>query len=148
VSCPGHFLPLGKTQYPLYRRLGGPQGQSGQVRNISPPPAIDPRIFQPVVSVEVKQPKHVAEVVLLQVVFEGHIIWFIVLLLLLCLMQTGTYCTTCTSHMGFLYYSMKFNLCYLYKMRKNTELYCYLCRINSMSCLRHVIPANSNLLPL
>jgi hypothetical protein len=27
----------GKIRYPLYRRLGGPQGQSGQVRKISPP---------------------------------------------------------------------------------------------------------------
>jgi hypothetical protein len=31
-------LPPGKTRYPLYRRLGGPQGRSGQVRKISPPP--------------------------------------------------------------------------------------------------------------
>jgi hypothetical protein len=30
-------LPLGKTQYPLYRRLVGPQGQSGQVaENLTP----------------------------------------------------------------------------------------------------------------
>jgi hypothetical protein len=28
-------LPQGKTRYPLYRRLGGPQGQSGRVRKIS-----------------------------------------------------------------------------------------------------------------
>ena len=28
-------LPPGKTRYPLYRRLGGPQGRSGQVRKIS-----------------------------------------------------------------------------------------------------------------
>jgi hypothetical protein len=33
-------LPLRKTWYPLYRRLGGPQGQSGQVRKISPPTGI------------------------------------------------------------------------------------------------------------
>jgi hypothetical protein len=33
-------LPLGKTQYPLYRRLGGPQGRSGQARKISPPTGI------------------------------------------------------------------------------------------------------------
>jgi hypothetical protein len=33
-------LPLGKTWYPLYRRLGGPQGRSGQVRKISPPNSI------------------------------------------------------------------------------------------------------------
>ena len=31
------FTP-GITRYPLYRRLGGPQGRSGQVRKISPPP--------------------------------------------------------------------------------------------------------------
>ena len=37
---PGRSLPPGKTQYPLYRRLGGPQGWSGQVRKISPPTGI------------------------------------------------------------------------------------------------------------
>jgi hypothetical protein len=30
--------PSGKTRYQLYRRLGGPQGRSGRVRKISPPP--------------------------------------------------------------------------------------------------------------
>ena len=40
-------LPLWKTRYPLYRRLGGPQGRSGQMRKISPPPGFDPRTFQP-----------------------------------------------------------------------------------------------------
>ena len=30
-------LPQGKTRYPLYRRLGGPQDRSGKVRKISPP---------------------------------------------------------------------------------------------------------------
>jgi hypothetical protein len=29
-------LPSGKTQYPMYRRLGGPQSRSGRVRKISP----------------------------------------------------------------------------------------------------------------
>ena len=29
-------LPPGKTRYPLYGRLGGPQGRSGRVRKISP----------------------------------------------------------------------------------------------------------------
>ena len=43
-------LTQGKKQYPLYRRLGGPQGQSGRVRKISPPPGFDPRTVQPVVS--------------------------------------------------------------------------------------------------
>ena len=43
-------LPPGKSRYPLYRRLGGPQGRSGRVRKISPPPGFDPRTFQPVAS--------------------------------------------------------------------------------------------------
>jgi hypothetical protein len=34
-------LPLGKTWYLLYRRLGGPQGRSGRVRKISVPPGFD-----------------------------------------------------------------------------------------------------------
>jgi len=29
AAHPSHTLPPGKTQYPLYRRLGGPQGWSG-----------------------------------------------------------------------------------------------------------------------
>jgi len=43
-------LPLGKTQYPLYWRLGGPQGQSGRVQKISPPLGFDPRTVQPIAS--------------------------------------------------------------------------------------------------
>ena len=39
-------LPPEKTRYPLYRRLGGPQGRSEQVRKLSPPPGFDPRTFQ------------------------------------------------------------------------------------------------------
>jgi len=50
ASRPSRSLPPGKTRYPLYRRLGGPQGRSGQVRKISPPPGFDPRTVQPVVS--------------------------------------------------------------------------------------------------
>ena len=38
-------LPAGKTDYPLYRWLFGPQGRSGRVRKISPP-----RPVQPIVS--------------------------------------------------------------------------------------------------
>ena len=36
ASRPGSTLLPGKTRYPLYRRLGGPQGRSGQMRKISP----------------------------------------------------------------------------------------------------------------
>jgi hypothetical protein len=43
-------LPPGKTRYPLYRRLGGPQGRSGRVRKISPPPGFDSRTVRPVAS--------------------------------------------------------------------------------------------------
>ena len=43
-------LPPGKTQYPLHKRLGGPQGRSGRVGKISPPPGFDPRTVQPVES--------------------------------------------------------------------------------------------------
>jgi len=43
-------LPPGKTQYPLYRRLSGPQGPSGRVRKISPSPGFDPRTVQHVAS--------------------------------------------------------------------------------------------------
>ena len=41
-------LPPGKTWYPLYRRLGGPQGRSRRVRKISPPTEFDFQAVQPV----------------------------------------------------------------------------------------------------
>ena len=50
ASRPVSSLPPGKTRYPLYRRLGGPQGRSGQVRKISPSPGFDPRTVQSVAS--------------------------------------------------------------------------------------------------
>ena len=43
-------LPPGKTRYPLYRRLGRPQGRSGRMRKMSPPPGFFPRTVQPVAS--------------------------------------------------------------------------------------------------
>ena len=39
-----------KTRYPLYKRLGGPQGLSGQVRKILSPPGFDFRTVQSVAS--------------------------------------------------------------------------------------------------
>ena len=47
---PRPLFTRGKTRFPLYRRLGGPQGRSVQVRKISPQPGFDPRTVQPVVS--------------------------------------------------------------------------------------------------
>jgi len=43
-------LPPGKTRYPLYSRLGGPQDWSGWVLKISPSLRFDPRTVQPVAS--------------------------------------------------------------------------------------------------
>ena len=43
-------LPPGKIRYPLYRRLGRPQGRSERVREISPPSGFDPQTVQPVAS--------------------------------------------------------------------------------------------------
>ena len=45
----GRTLPPGKTRYPLYRRLGGPQGRSGRAENLVPT-GIRYRTVQPVVS--------------------------------------------------------------------------------------------------
>jgi hypothetical protein len=42
----GRFTP-GMTRYPLYRRLGLPQGRSGRERKTSPPPGFDTPIVQP-----------------------------------------------------------------------------------------------------
>ena len=50
TSRSGRSLSPGKTRYPLYRRLGGPQGRSGQMRKIWPPLGFDPRTVQPVAS--------------------------------------------------------------------------------------------------
>jgi len=50
ASRPGRSLPPGKTRYPFYGRLGGPQGRSGQVQKISLPPGFYPRTVQPVAS--------------------------------------------------------------------------------------------------
>jgi hypothetical protein len=47
---PGRFTRGKQTRYPLYRRLGWPQGWSGRVLKISPPPGFDLRTVQPVAS--------------------------------------------------------------------------------------------------
>ena len=46
--APGRTLSTGKSRYPLYTRLGGPQGRSGRTDNLAPP-GFDPRIAQSVV---------------------------------------------------------------------------------------------------
>jgi hypothetical protein len=44
------LYPTGKTRYPLYRRLGVTQCQSGHMRKISPLPGFDPQTVQLVTS--------------------------------------------------------------------------------------------------
>jgi len=53
AARPGRTLPPGKTRYPFYRRLGGPQGRSGRAENLVPT-GIRFQTVQPVVSVENK----------------------------------------------------------------------------------------------
>jgi hypothetical protein len=45
--CPSRFIPRKETQYPLYRRLGGPQGQSGQLLKTWITRGFDSRTIQP-----------------------------------------------------------------------------------------------------
>jgi len=46
TPCLSCFNPGKVTQYPLYRRLGGPLGQSGGVQKISPSPGFNSCIVQ------------------------------------------------------------------------------------------------------
>ena len=57
---PSRFVPWKETRYPLCRRRGGPQGQSGQVQKIFPPSEFDPRTEHPASSccTETKQFKY------------------------------------------------------------------------------------------
>jgi len=48
AARPERTLPPGKTRYPYYRSLGGPQGRSGRVENLFPT-GIRYRTVQPVV---------------------------------------------------------------------------------------------------
>jgi len=49
-ATPQLLYPGKETQYPLYRRLHGPQGCSGQVRKILFLPGFNPWTVQPVAS--------------------------------------------------------------------------------------------------
>jgi len=49
AARPGRTLSPGKTRYPFYRRLGGPQGRSGRAESLVPT-GIRSRTVQPVVS--------------------------------------------------------------------------------------------------
>ena len=47
---PRHFTPGKETRYPLYKRLGGPRGQSGWSEKTSPPPGFIPWTIHPAMS--------------------------------------------------------------------------------------------------
>ena len=49
AARPGRILPPGKTGYPFYKRLGGPQGRSGREENLVPT-GIRSRTVHPLVS--------------------------------------------------------------------------------------------------
>ena len=49
ATRPGRNLPTGKTRYPFYKRLGGPQGRCRRAENLVPS-VIRSRTVQPVVS--------------------------------------------------------------------------------------------------
>ena len=49
AARPGRTLPPGKTRYPFYRKLCGPQGRSGRAENLVPT-GIRSRTVHPVVS--------------------------------------------------------------------------------------------------
>jgi len=49
AARPGRTLPPGKTRYLFYRRLGGPQGQSGRAEKVVPI-GIRSRAVHPLVS--------------------------------------------------------------------------------------------------
>ena len=48
AARPDRTLFPGKTRYPLYGRLGGPQGRTGRAENLSPP-GFDARTVHPIV---------------------------------------------------------------------------------------------------
>ena len=74
AACPGRTLPLGKTRYPLYRRLGWPQGLSGRAENLVPT-GIPSRTVQPVAQWlhRLSYPAHERKaIVLLKINAEGN----------------------------------------------------------------------------
>jgi len=48
AACLGRAVPPGRTWYPFYRRLGGPQGPSGRTENLAPL-EFNPLTDQPIV---------------------------------------------------------------------------------------------------
>jgi len=47
MPCPNHSTAENEAQYPLYRRLGAPQHQSGRMRKTAPSPAFSGAVDPP-----------------------------------------------------------------------------------------------------
>ena len=64
AARPCRTLPPGKTRYPLYRRLCGPQGRSGQAENLVPT-GFRSRTVQPVAQslYRLSYPAHIVHIV-------------------------------------------------------------------------------------
>jgi len=78
-------LPPVKTRFPLYRRLGVPEGRSGQVRNTSPTPAFDPRTVQPLASHSVQRYRALGTL-------KCHLVWTFNINTALIFYQCGLQC--------------------------------------------------------
>ena len=65
----------GEKLYPFYRRLRGPQGQSGRVCKISPSPVFDPQTVQPVASSYTDFAIPVRSEPVEEIVFQKHVVF-------------------------------------------------------------------------
>lgn len=85
MPCPGCFFPGKETRYPLYRRLGGPQAQSGQMQKILPPLGFHPQTIHPVESCYA----HCA--ILKRVILR--VLWFSIVIVILPVFHTHLFIT-------------------------------------------------------
>ena len=77
AARPGRTLPPGKTRYPFYKRLGGPQGRSGRAENLDPT-GIRSRTVQPIALslYRLSYPAHISIVLTRQNnIFQKHYAW-------------------------------------------------------------------------
>jgi len=87
----GRTLPPSKTLYPLFRRLSGPQGRSGQVRKISPPPGFDPRTVA--IQTTVPGPRVVCYIIIICFSFSfSNYTTYVFLIFFLCLFFVLYFC--------------------------------------------------------
>ena len=78
AARPGRTLPPGKTRYPFYRRLGGPQGRSERAENLVPT-GIRSRTVQPVAQslYRLSHPAHRNNTITVSVTTTHNIVFFL-----------------------------------------------------------------------